>query len=243
MLFDKSYKVSAFGDFSDIAPTQENMEYMLKHFGKKGLLPSIFQEIVTPNKNDLPVSVQRIALISNDGTKQVFIASNRLDFILQVTADKELSEEEIISLNEESKSIFENLFNKFSKKSNRLAINTESFIVELDNEELEKFMSQFKNPFSIYNGILDEWNICMMIRQECSIRNRAEKANIITEISRDEFFKKVDEGMNKTTGFLVTNDINTVFSDQLRFDAEDLYDFSIYASKLWREILKDINTR
>ncbi|MBQ7560976.1 MAG: hypothetical protein IJS99_03945 [Synergistaceae bacterium] len=242
MLLDKSYKVSAFGDFSDIDPTQENMEYMLEQFGKRGLLPSIFQEIVTPN-NRLPLPVQRIALISNDSTKQVVIASNRVDFILQVNSDKKLSDEEITKINQESKNIFADLFNKFNKKSNRLALNTESFIVELDNEELKNFMSQFKNPVSIYNGILDEWNIRMMIRQECRIRDKAENANIITEISRGEFLKKVEESIKNSTGFSVFNDINTVVSNQKRFDAEDLYDFSIYASKLWRKILDDINTR
>ena len=243
MLFDRSYKISAFGDFSDITPTQENMEYMLGKFGKSGLLPSIFQEIVTPNKGEFPVSVQRIALISNDGSKQVIIASNRVDFILQINSDKELSDVDINDLNQESKNIFADLFNKFEKKSNRLALNTESFIVELNNEELKKFMLQFNNPISIYNGILDEWNIRMMIRQECPIRTRTENANIITEISRSEFLKKVEGEMKNTTGFFVFNDINTVFSNQMRFEAEDLHDFSVYASKLWRKILEDINTR
>ena len=80
MIFDQSFRISAFGNFEDIRPTTDNMQYVLEEFSKKGFLPSIFQEMIIPGNNGQLSQQQRIALVSGDGRKQVSISSNRLDY-------------------------------------------------------------------------------------------------------------------------------------------------------------------
>ena len=117
MKIDREYKVSAFGDFSDIVPTPDNMMLLLQEFKDFGMVPSIFQEIKIDTNGAQPISVQRLALVSNDGLEQVPIGSNRIDFIHRTATDISLQNDEITGINNRAVSIFDYIFRMFDKKA------------------------------------------------------------------------------------------------------------------------------
>ena len=79
MVIDHSYKISAFGDFSDIKPNAETMMYFFEKVKDYGLLPSVFQELQIKVDGAQPVTQQRIALLSSDSREKVSIPSVVVD--------------------------------------------------------------------------------------------------------------------------------------------------------------------
>ena len=66
------------------------MMIFLATFKDYGLVPSIFQEVqITPPANQ-PITNQRIALLSKDGSEQVSIFSNRIDYEIKAQNDIKL---------------------------------------------------------------------------------------------------------------------------------------------------------
>ena len=240
MIFDQSFRISAFGNFEDIRPTTDNMQYVLEEFSKKGFLPSIFQEMIIPGNNGQLSQQQRIALVSGDGRKQVSISSNRLDYDVKFSDEYSLSADSAKELNKEAAEVIGALFNRFSKKSNRIALNTQSLLRVSNDDELSTFISKFRNPVSIYSGILDEWSTRMMVVKECVINSNPERANIITNVMKGVITKTVDGERNEMPGFVISCDINTVPQQVLRFTEKDILEFIDYSIEQWITIREEM---
>lgn len=242
MKIDREYKVSAFGDFSDIVPTPDNMMLLLQEFKDFGMVPSIFQEIQIDTNGAQPISVQRLALVSNDGLEQVPIGSNRIDFIHRTATDISLQNDEITGINNRAVSIFDYIFRMFDKKASRLALNTESMIVDISEAEIDSFLAQFSNPIHLYpSSALDEWNTRLMVRKEATIDGKQEVLNVITIINKQKFNKNVDGQQKEFDGFSVNVDINTLFERSIqRFRKEDCESFIAIAAGLWKEIIEEV---
>ena len=242
MVVDKSYKISAFGYFGDIVPNSDNMMFFLETFKNDGLIPSLIQELnvtgVIPGTN--PVPTNRIALMSNDGQTQVVIGTNRIDYSFSVQDDRKLVQEQLVSINERISCFFKTIFVRFNKKANRLALNTESLIVNLNNEEVGAFMQKYGNPISLYTGVLDEWNVHLMIRKNVEI-SKNESLNVITNISKATITKTLNDESQISDGFIVQTDINTVAeNNELRFDRESLVAFIKESNELWNLIISEM---
>ena len=209
MVIDRSYKISAFGSFLDIVPDTDTMMFFLESFKEYGLVPSIFQELQITPPSTQPVAVQRVALLSSDNKKQISISSNRIDFEVKAQDDIKLSPDQLMIINQEIEHCFQVIFEKFNKKSTRLALNTESFIVNLDDTEVNQFMSKYTNPISLYNTRpLDEWNTRLMVREEAPISGINE--TLTYYILAKLYAKQVEGEVRQSVGFTVNTDINTV---------------------------------
>ena len=243
MIIDQLYKISIFGYFNDIVPTPETVQDFLETFGAKGLLPSIFQEVIINDQNEQPeplISQQRIALISADGTRQAPIASNRLDYEIQISGDRKLSIEEAKRENEDILDVIGEITNKYQKKANRIALNTTSLVVELGENGLENFMRRFTNPISIYSGVLHEWNTRMMIQEKLEISGKDEIINVITNVAKTKIAKHGDKKIEKSDGFVVSCDINTAPKAEPRFEKKDIECFINYAIEKRNIILNEM---
>ena len=151
-----------------------------------------------------------------------------------------LIQEQLVSINERISYFFETLFAKFNKKANRLALNTESLIVNLSDQEVEGFMQRYSNPISLYTGVLDEWNVHFMARKDIVISEN-EKFNVITNISKATITKTVNDENHISNGFVVQTDINTVAeNNELRFSGEDLKKFIKESNDLWNLIISEM---
>lgn len=241
MVVDHNYKISTFGDFSDIVADTETMLFFLEKFKTYGMVPSVFQEHQL-NSGSGRVPAQRVALLSNDGTEQISIASGRIDFEITAQTDEKLEPARLAQINEKICNAFEIIFNKFGKKSSRLALNTQSFVINLSNEEINTFMSQYKNPISLYSATpLDEWSTRLMVRKKEDILGKAETFNVITNLSKAALQKQVDGNVVHSTGFAVNVDINTVPENTIqRYNAEELAYFVKIANGWWNTIVAEM---
>lgn len=238
MRVDFKYQISAFGDYSDIKPTSDTMQFMLDNFKEYNLFPSIFNEIrVNP---DTPVQLpsQRIALVSDDNLKQVIIASGRVDvryeFATQTTIQIDTAEE----MNAEATKFFSILYARFHKQANRLALNTHSLLTELVEDQWEEWFSRFTNPITEYKGCLTEWQTRLMTIREQSISDASEKVNVITSLKK---VITVNDHQKGTTGIEIIGDINTIPQNAIvRFDNKDICEFSKFAAEKWLEIMGEI---
>lgn len=245
MIIDKVYKISAFGDFSDIKPTSENMMFLLENFKEYGLIPTLTTEYnitasIDSSKAPVQNQIQRMALLSNDNTEQIMIGTNRIDYVITADSDMRFSEENFEEFNEKINNAFSKIFQNFDKKSNRIALNTESLVVNLSDQEIAKFMSKFSNPLRLYQNELDEWNTHLMIRCDKEIE-REEKINVITNISKIVYNKLIDEESIPNIGFLLQMDINTIAENTTqRFAADHIQKFASVACNLWNTIVDEV---
>lgn len=242
MVIDHSYKISAFGDFSDIKPNAETMMYFFEKVKDYGLLPSVFQELQIKVDGAQPVTQQRIALLSSDSREKVSIASGRIDYEITATSDEKLDPAFRKQLNTKICEVFELIFNKFSKKSSRLALNTASFVINLSDGEITEFMSRYSNPISLYSEApLDEWSTRLMVRKTEKILDPQERINVITNLSKAALQKQVDGEVVNSTGFAVNVDINTVPDNTIqRYSAADLACFIDIAVGWWDKIIAEM---
>ena len=242
MVIDHSYKISAFGDFSDITPNADTMMYFFEKLKDLGLLPSVFQELQIKADGAPPVTQQRIALLSNDGREKVSIASGRIDYEITAKSDEKLEPAYRQQLNTKICKVFELIFDKFIKKSSRLALNTASFVINLSDDEITEFMSHYSNPISLYSETpLDEWSTRLMVRKTEHILEPEEKINVITNLSKAALQKQVDGEFVHSTGFAVNVDINTVPENTIqRYSATDLACFVNIAVGWWDKIIAEM---
>lgn len=243
MIVDRIYKISAFGDFSDITPTAENMMFFLENFKEDGLIPTVFQEFKIDNGTPQPKAMQRIALISNDGLVNIPIGTARIDYEIKITEDVKLSPSELDKVKEKIVRILGLIFNHFCKSASRLALNTENLIVGLSDVEIASFLKLFSNPISSYNaGSLEEWSTRLMVRKDAIIGERKEKFNVITAVAKTNLHKNVNNEIEESVGFSISGDINTIAEKTaLRFGAEDFEPFIDVVTSWWENIINELS--
>lgn len=242
MIIDRSYKISAFGDFNDIHPTTENIIYLIEHLKDYNMVPSVIQETQINNINEPPIQLQRLSLISSDGKERVVILANRLDYEVISTDDAPLILEQRSALNEKICKIIHVILTKFNKNSSRLALNVASFIVNQTSAEIKNFTKKYSNPITIYNEFpLSEWSTHLMARKEINICSKQNTLNINTFISSVNNAKQGIIGAIESKGFSVNVDINTIAENSnLRFSATDLASFIETATTFWDNIIKEV---
>lgn len=244
MVIDRVYKVSAFGYFNDIVPDSDNMMFFLNTFKDIGLFPSMAQEINTTAgiSGNTPMPVNRIALMSNDGQEQVIIGTNRIDYAINVPDDVKLSQEEIEKIRLKIANFLEQVFQKYSKRAIRLALNTESWLMNLSDIEITTFLSKYSNPISIYSKGLAEWNIHLMVKKTISLEEN-EDLNVITNISKAVITKRIGDNNVVSNGFILQTDINTVAENtKQRFSNGSIGNFISEANTLWALIVGEVSS-
>lgn len=245
MIVDKVYKISAFGSFSDINPSPENMIFLLDNFKEYGLIPSLVSEInivASVDGSQAPVQkqIQRLALLTSDNSEQIMIGSNRIDYTVTATSDVNFSTDDIEKLNKKINNAFTIIFHQFNKKASRVALNTESLIINLSKEEIENFTSKFANPLTMYQKDLDEWNTHLMVRAEKEIE-QSETLNVITNIAKVIYEQQNTDEKVFSEGFVVSLDINTIAENaSQRFSPENIEKFTKIASELWNDIITEL---
>lgn len=250
MVVDRVYRISVFGNFDSIRATPDNMQFFLEAFKEDGLLPTVFQELQVSvpagpaNSVPMPVPVQRIMLVTSDGSTKVSIGANRIDYDVIATTDIKLSVEQREVINQGIVKVFKAIFDKYGKNAVRLALNTESWIINLSPSEFAHFMSKYTNPISLYNGVsLDEWNTRLMVRKNASIGDNNESLNVITIIQKQIMNQTTSEGVvTKHDGLAIHADINTAAENTAsRFTASHIEEFIDIVVKIWDQIIDELD--
>lgn len=240
MVIDKEYKVSIFGNYSQINATPENMSFFVERFGGKDFLPSLYPEVVI--KDTAPISIQRVSLVSKDNLRSLLIGTNRIDYIVKLSEDKALSDNEIENFNNEALFFFAELLNKFNIVSNRLALNNTCILAPYTKKDTENFIKRFPNPIKIYeNSLIDEWGTRLHTTHEEKLNGRCDLVNIITKISKQKFSRIVNQQPEEIYGFVIEGDINTKVEEVPKtYGIAELSDFLNIANGYRKLILTDI---
>lgn len=239
MLVDRIYKISVFGEFDSIQPDPDTMLVFMEHFGSKGFVPSLYIEVVaSPNAT---MQKQRVALVANNENKKISIGSNRIDIEFGQTEDVAFSKETRNEFNGFASDAIEFIFSRFRKTSNRLAINTESLLIDLTEEQVDRFNRRFTTPISIYsNTPLKEWSIRLVAKKQEKVNEKTEQFNVITVIKKTVLQKTENNQPVITEGFSISGDLNTVGENQsYRFNNNDLSCFLVIVNSWLDSILKD----
>ena len=241
MVIDQSYRISVFGDYSGIQPTPDNMLFFIKNFGKSGLVPSVFQEVqLTPGGG--AIQLQRVALVSSDNLTKISIMSNRIDYEITSSVDKRLSESDRNTINTKISDSFGLIFKHFNVNAYRLALNAESFVVDLNDSQIKEFLDKYSNPISLYNDtIMGEWNTRLMVRKTGVVNELTEVFNVITTISKAKLNKRVDNKDQEKDGFTILVDINTIGENSTyRFSNVHIVPFFQTISIWWDTIISEM---
>jgi hypothetical protein len=239
MISDFIYQIIAFGDFSNIESTPENMQFMLDAFKKYDMVPSVVLESVI-NINNPNATVQRLAALSKDNQEQIIIYSNRINFVISSADDNELEITKLKDHNDKILDVYKMIFDKFNKSANRLCFNTSSLIAKVNQHEIDNILSKFSNPLEFYSGVvLEEWGTYFLTRKDVNICGKEEKLNIITKLSKT---KTISQESNLTSdGFQIDIDINTIPErNNLRFDSCSFKVFIEFADKTKDKIFEDM---
>lgn len=240
VLVDRVYKVSVFGEFESIQPDPETMLSFMQHFGANGFVPSLYVEVLAgPNG---AIQKNRVALVTNTGDRKITIGSSRIDIEFIQNEDAQFSMEEREVFNRFASETIEYVFSNYSKASNRLAINTESLLIDLSDKMIESFSKRFTTPISIYGeNPLKEWSIRLVTKKQEKINDKTEQFNIITAIKKTVLQKTKDDQPVLADGFSISGDLNTAGENQrYRFDSHDLSSFLKVVNSWLDCILKDI---
>ena len=240
VLADRIYKISVFGEFDSIQPDPETMLVFMEHFGSKGFVPSLYIEVIaSPNAT---MQKQRIAMVTNNESKKISIGSNRIDIEFIQTEDVTFAKETRDEFNIFASEAIEFIFSRFGKISNRLAINTESLLVDLTEEQIDRFNRQFTTPITIYsNTPLKEWSIRLVAKKQEKVNEKIEQFNVITAIKKTALQKTEDNQPIITEGFSISGDFNTIGENQsYRFNSNDLSCFLVIVNSWLDSILKDL---
>lgn len=239
MIYNKTFMISVFGSFQALEPTPEIMVFFVENFSKDGLMPSIFQEARIDGLNIN--AKKRIALISSDDSTKITIGQERIDYEKKFVIDKRLKAEELHELSLIMCEGIGKILEKYGLLSNRLAVNTQSFIICNDTKEVQTMLKQFSNPISFYSNDMPEWGTKLMVRKEIAFNGKNENCNIITNIDRDSFTRHVDGKEVMSDGFIVKSDINTVqTNNEYRFCGLDISEFANNVNEIWNEILLEM---
>ena len=179
-------------------------------------------------------------MLSSDNSEQITIGSNRIDYTVNATSDIKFSIDDTKKFNKKIKNAFEIIFDRFNKKASRIALNTESLIINLSKEEIEDFTSKYTNPLTIYQKDLEEWNTHLMVKVEKEIEQQ-EILNVITNIAKVVYEQHNANDKVLADGFVVSLDINTIAENSSqRFSSENIENFTEIACKLWNEIITEM---
>lgn len=240
MIFNKIYKISIFGAFHEIEATPDNMSYFLSEFGGQGFMPSIFQEIQISGINQ--VMKKRIALVSSNDSTKIMIGTERIDYEMVFIEDKRLSKDELSINAEQMGKSLGTILSHFNLRANRIAVNTDSYIICEDDEEISKISRQFTNPIGLYTeNDMPEWGARLMVKKALDINEKKEICNLITNIDKTRFTRQKPDERVETNGFSVKADFNTLAENKSnRFSEADIISFAISSNPIWNKVLDEM---
>lgn len=241
MIYTKNYKFSAFGEFDKIQPTPEVFEKLLQQFGGKGFIPSLANELrVSPSDPQKSMAVRRVVL-SNTNNENVAILGNRIDYEFQYDQDYILGKTEIEEILTKIRDVYSFLFDNFSVKSNRLAVNIDCYAIPKESD-FKSILSKFLTPVDFINSNdYVDYSVRALIRKISAINGSQENFNIISTINLGDFNIAEKDEVKHMNGFVVHSDINTAAENIIyRFSTESISPFIEQAYEWWQDSLKGL---
>jgi arsenate reductase-like glutaredoxin family protein len=248
MFHEMVFKASIFGDFDNIKPIPETIMALLEEFAEFGVIPSTFIETnsgisILAVANILPpVTKNRLRLSSERERMDIFIFSNRIDTSFVPEDFTGFSDEEIHNLIKKTEIIFEQLLNKYTKSASRLALNTTTLLIDLQDEQRSAFLRKFIMDESYFSNPRD-WSTHLMKRESIKLNENQDTLNVIANIATAIGQGGKDNESRDFNGFSIDFDINTVPENTApRFTLPEIRDFLDQTVALKKRLISDLTS-
>jgi hypothetical protein len=246
MFHEMIFKTIIFGDFDNIKPTPETIMALVNEFAALEVIPSTFTETnsgipVLSVTTILPSATKnRLRLTSEREGMDIFIFSNRIDIGFEPKDFTGFSDEQIHNLKEKTEIIFEQLLNKYTKSASRLALNTTTLLIDLQDEQRSTFLRKFVTGEGYFSNPL-EWSTRLMKREAIRLNGNHDTINIIANIAITIGQEDNDNKLRDFNGFTINFDINTVPENTApRFGLPEIRDFLDQTVDLKKKLVSDL---
>lgn len=215
------FQAALFQDINDFVPNAKNITDVVNAFQDYELLPNTLQEVGGDGVTN------RIGLKSQNGDLNVKFHRNRID-IERIPINSESDEEQNIeSFCNELTKMLSHLYDITQKKSTRLALHSQYFLKEMDEEELDRIFETIFNPTKFYkDNSPNQWNNRQSSIVENKLGDNIEKFNFITELNRVQGSYNRKGNLNKFDRLQIKTDLNThQGKTDARFGLEETIEF------------------
>lgn len=219
------FQLSVFGDYTNIEPTSDNVKTLMDIFNGYQLLPTFFNEIIFDSIKGTQKQLNRLSFVSSDKSFNIAFASNRIDFIKQIS-DYNIGLEDINEYSKYVKKILFKIIDEYSSIDdfNRLSFITEYFIIDIEEEQKSKLYNKLTNNI-LFTDNIKEWSIKSVQKsiipelENENINNICLLERIQGEIINDSIKKEIDE-------IKLLLDINTdAYNTKKRFNKQSITEF------------------
>jgi hypothetical protein len=248
MLHEMIFKTSIFGDFDNIKPTPDIIVELVNEFAEFQVIPSTFTETnsgipALSITNILPpVTKNRLRLSSENEGMDIFIFSNRVDIGFNPKDFIGFSGEQIRNLITKTETIFERLLIKYTKSASRIALNTATLLIDLQDEQRSAFLRKFIMDKSYFSNPL-EWSTHLMKREAIKLNGNPDTLNIIVNIATAIGQESKDNKPRDFNGFSIDFDINTVAENTApRFILPEIKYFLNQTVDLKKKLISDLTS-
>lgn len=173
-------KYSVFGRYEEIGTTPEQVSKIYEILGKKGFLPNMIQLIQVEQPSNVIKTVDRAQFVNKEKNHIITILPDRID--VQISSD---SYEEVYEY-------FAELMQLFDLKANRLAINANCQMLQLNEEQLERIKNAFVVETEKEKNI--EWSFRSVTRNK--ILDDKEIVNTVYQIQYSELLPQSKKNAN-----------------------------------------------
>lgn len=237
------YQLVVYGDYNEVIPSAENVQFFVNEFADKSFIPSIFQQLRF-NSSNLGMkneTVNRIALTSQDQTWLVKFNTDKID----ISLTNGLLDENFLSSDDftnQSIDILQKIAKKFPKKYNRIGFITQTLTREIDP----------KATFGLFNKSLEyidsavptQWNNKFAFRKLIEIEDKKEIVNINTDLGWGKAGLNQNNKFIEFEGLLMGLDINTLFEEKTsRYNVSNVELFINRVLAHEKQIRSDLNKR
>lgn len=233
------YGAGIFVNAQDISPTPDTMSDLMAMFRDKELVPTIFYELrAGPGLPGQP----RVRLASPSNEWAVSFASNRIDVNKNPTDAAGGNLGDVNSFSLQAAEFFEKLTAKFSKKANRLVLDSISLLPEMTPEQFEKVYQRLFRPPQFYQDHSPfEWTWRTASRKPITIEDLEDTLNVLTTISRIRGELGQQSGISKIDRIQLAFDINTTdLNLEYRFSFTHMKSFLEQVPKIHESLSEEI---
>ena len=216
---DFSFQISLFGNFDEIRPTKDTIDFLIKEFSVHNLLPIQFSEFNTNDNSSLQKTI-RLGLGSFPGDLNILIGHERIECTcknIELSENYQIDKESIAKL---FLLVIESISNKFLKKSfKRIGFVTK--YLAFDNININDILNNF-NYSPIYNqkDSIVELSSKFISRDTIYIPNK-EIINVSEELTFEE-----NNNIDLKKAIKLEFDINTLPTNLIyRFELKDIEEF------------------
>lgn len=231
MLSNISYRLSTFGDYTQIKYTYPNIQKAMQNLGSEsGFMPGEMVQQVPGNV----FPEKRIVLTNQSNQDQIVIARERID-VLSTSDKKEgfnsAESEEVYSRQVECMGAVLSSFKDTITAASRLALFITYIYFDIDDKTKREFRERFiKNDFLYEAEYTNDFSFSANARTKTEIVEKPEILNVITNI--DNYLVALPDG-HSISGYKIDFDINTHQDNrESRFDIAAVRDFYNISEKI-----------